>query len=278
MVAVQELAQRIALQTGAGLGVNLRRKFPAWIVAAAVALLFVSNVITLGADLRAVAAGIELLSRGLLRATWVIAPVAAMLVGFQLFANYELLYRTFRWLTVALFAYVAAVFAAHPRSATVLAATFIPHLEFSSQFLLMLVAVLGTTLSPYLFFWQPAQEIDVMQAMGRLSIDEYAGVDDHELQAARTDTFTGMFFSQLVAYCIILTAAAVLYAHGKTDIQTAADAAQALRPLAGPAAFVLFAAGFIGTGLLAIPVLSASAAYAVNEVARIPASLVGAEV
>ena len=275
MIAVQELAQRIALQTGSGLGANLRRKFPAWIVVPAVALLVVSNVITLGADLQAVAAGVQLVSRGLLQASWMIVPVAAALVGFQLFGRYEMLYRTFRWLTLALFAYVAAALVVRPGAMMVLIATFVPHVELSSRFLLTLVAVLGTTLSPYLFFWQPAQEIDVQKAMGRLSIDQRTGVDARELQAARTDTFIGMFFSQLVAYCIILTTAAVLHAHGTTNIQTAADAAQALTPFAGPVAFILFAVGFIGTGLLAIPVLSASAAYAVNEVARIPGTLTG---
>ncbi len=273
MISVQELAQRIALQTGFGLVVNLRRKFPPAIVGAAVAMLAVSNVIVLGADLQAVAVGCELLSHGLLQASWLIVPIAVALVAFQLFGRYETLYKTFRWLTLALFAYVAAVFLVHPNAMTVLAAMLVPHVEFSYQFLLTLVAVLGTTLSPYLFIWQPAQEIDVMQAMGRRSIDRLPGVTDRELKAARADTFVGMFFAQLVAFCIILTTAAVLHAHGKTDIQTAADAAQALTPFAGPVAFALFAIGFIGTGLLAIPILSASSAYGINELARIPGSL-----
>jgi NRAMP (natural resistance-associated macrophage protein)-like metal ion transporter len=273
MISVQELAQRIALQTGAGLVVNLRRKFPPWIVAAAVALLVVSNIIVLGADLQAVAVGGQLLSHGFLQASWLIVPIAVALVGFQLFGRYETLYKTFRWLTLALFAYVVAVFLVHPNALTVLAALFVPHVEFSNRFLLTLAAVLGTTLSPYLFIWQPAQEIDVMQAMGRRSIDRLPGVTDHELMAARTDTFVGMFFAQLVAFCIILTTAAVLNAHGTTDIRSAAAAAQALTPFGGPVASALFATGFVGTGLLAIPILSASSAYGINEVARVPGSL-----
>ncbi|MGE7041906.1 NRAMP family divalent metal transporter, partial [Staphylococcus hominis] len=273
MMSVQELAQRIALQTGVGLGAALRRKFPAWVVATAVALLAASNVIVIAADLQAVAAGIELLTHGFLRTSWLIAPVAAALVGFQLLGKYDTLVRTFKWLTLALFAYVGAAFLSHPQPLQVLSATFVPHIEFSSQFLLLLVAVLGTTLSPYLFFWQPAEEIDDQLTAGKLSVEERANVSQEQLQSARADTFIGMFFSQLVAYCIILSTAAVLHNHGKTDIKTAADAAQALTPFAGQIASVLFAAGFIGTGLLAIPVLSTSTAYAINEVSSIPASL-----
>jgi Mn2+/Fe2+ NRAMP family transporter len=155
----------------------------------------------------------------------------------------------------------------------VLAATFVPHIEVSGQFLFLLVAILGTSLSPYLFFWQPAEEIDDQLAAGRTSVEERANVDRSELRSARVDTFVGMFFGQLVAYCIVLSAATVLHGHGITDVRTAADAAQALTPFAGRAASVLFAAGFIGSGLLAIPVLSASTGYAINETARIPASL-----
>jgi Mn2+/Fe2+ NRAMP family transporter len=275
MVAVQELAQRIALQTGAGLGVNLRLKFPSWLVAAAVLVLVASNVITLGADLQAVAAGGELLSRGLLRAGWLIAPIAVAIVGFQVFGKYQLLFKTFRWLTLALFAYVFCALVVHPDGHAVLIATFLPHLEMSKAFLLTLVAVLGTTFSPYLFIWQPAEEVDNLRAQGRAAAQSSKPVDDRELRSARVDTLIGMVFSQAVAYYIVLTAAVVLHTHGKSGVASAAEAAQALAPVAGPVAFAVFAVGLIGSGILSIPVLSASAAYAVNEVAGIPGSLAG---
>lgn len=275
MIAVQELAQRIALQTGAGVGVNLRSKFPAWIVWAAVLALVASNVMTLGADLQAVAAGFELLFRGALHAVWLIVPIAAILVAIQVLGKYHLIFNTFRWLTLVLFAYVICAFLSHPRPIPVLVATFVPHVEFSTAFLLTLVAVLGTTLSPYLFIWQPAEEVDNLRALGRSADQSSRPVTARALRSARVDTFVGMLFSQLVAYCIILTTATVLHAHGKTGIQSAADAAQALAPVAGPVAFLVFAAGFIGAGMLSMPVLSASAAYAVNEMAGIPGSLAG---
>ena len=274
MMAAQELAQRIALQTGAGLGVNLKRKFPTWIVAASVALLVASNVITLGADLRAVASGIELLSRSALKASWLIVPVALVLVGFQVLGKYTVLVNSLRWLSISLVAYLEAAILSHPNPGAVLYATFVPHLELNPGFVLSLAAVLGTTLSPYLFIWQPAVEVDNLRVELR-SRRARPPVDEAKVRAARVDTFAGMFFSQLVAYCIILTCATVLHVHGKTGITTAAEAAEALAPVAGPSAFVLFAAGFVGSGLLAIPVLSASSAYAVNEVAGIPGSLAG---
>ncbi len=273
MMAVQELAQRIALHTGVGMGTALRRKFPVWLVAAAVALLVISNIIIIGADLQAVATGIELLTHSRLHASWLVPAIAVLLVAFQLIGQYRTLFQTFKWLSLVLFAYVGSALLSHAPPLSVLRATFVPHVEFSGQFLLTLVAVLGTTLSPYLFFWQPAEEIDDLRAEGKLSIEDRAEADHEEIRAARVDTFTGMLFSQLVAYCIILSTAAVLHTHGKTDINSAAEAAQSLSPLAGSLASTLFAVGFIGVGLMAIPVLSASAAFAINEVARIPASL-----
>lgn len=275
MIAVQELAQRIALQTGAGLGVNLRAKFPAWIVWTAVLTLVVSNVITLGADLQAVGAGFELLSRGMVHAAWLILPIAATLVAVQVLGKYHVIFNTFRWLTLVLFAYVICAFLARPQPVPVLIATFVPHVEWSRSYLLTLVAVLGTTLSPYLYFWQPAEEVDNLRAAGESAAETGRPASARSLRSARIDTFLGMFFSQLVAYCIVLTTSTVLHEHGKTGVQSAAAAAAALAPLAGPVAFVVFAVGFIGAGVLSIPVLSASAAYAINEVAGIPGSLAG---
>jgi len=265
MSVMQELCARIALHTGVGLGVSLRRKFSNWIVGPAILALLVANTINLGADLGAVAAGGSLLSRGALRAAWLIVPVALLIVVLQFVTTYTVIFRAFKYLTLALFAYVITAFLVHPNLLSVVTATVVPHVEFSGDFITALVAVLGTTISPYLFFWQASSEVDEMKAAGMVSEQKRRGTTYEELQAARFDILVGMFFSQVVMYCIILTSGTVLHGHGRTDIQTAQDAAQALAPLAGQFAFVLFAAGLIGTGLLAIPILSGSAAYALKE-------------
>jgi NRAMP (natural resistance-associated macrophage protein)-like metal ion transporter len=265
MAAIQELCGRIALQTGVGLGISLRRKFPTPLVGACIAALLIANTINLGADLGAVAAGASLLTRDLIPGLWLIVPVALLILCFQLFLSYRTLFKVFKWLSLALFAYVITGLIAHPSLLTVLAATFIPHLELSREFMAGLVAILGTTISPYLFFWQASSEIDEMRAAGQMTEAERRGVKLSELKAARVDIVIGMAFSQIVMYFIILTSAAVLHAHGKTNIQTANDAAQALAPFLGPFAFIAFALGLIGTGLLAIPILSGSAAYALKE-------------
>jgi NRAMP (natural resistance-associated macrophage protein)-like metal ion transporter len=265
MAAVQELCARIGLQTGVGLGTSLRRKFPTWLVGVCILAMLIANTINLGADLGAVAAGGELLTRGFIKSAWLIVPAALLILALQLFFTYELIFRIFKWLTLFLFAYVVTVFFAHPDLATVAKATFIPHFEPSREFITALVAVLGTTISPYLFFWQASAEVEAERSAGRHTVWLRRGIATPELQAARIDIMIGMFFSQLIMYCIIVTSAAVLHAHGKTDVQTADQAARALEPLAGPFAFAVFALGFIGTGLLAIPILSGSASYAVRE-------------
>jgi NRAMP (natural resistance-associated macrophage protein)-like metal ion transporter len=265
MASIQELCGRIALQTGVGLGTSLRRKFPTALVGACVAALAIANTINLGADLGAVAAGGSLLAGNLIPPIWLVVPVAVLVLCLQFFVSYQTIFRVFKWLSLALFAYVITGLVAHPSLVTVLAATFVPHLELSRDFLAGLVAVLGTTISPYLFFWQASAEIDQMRSAGKMTEEQRRGVRLSELKAARVDILVGMAFSQIVMYFIILTSAAVLHAHGKTDIQTANDAAQALAPFLGPFAFVAFSLGLIGTGLLAIPILSGSAAYALRE-------------
>ncbi len=273
MVAVQEACARIALQTGVGLGTSLRRKFPTVLVGVCVAALFVANTVNVGADLGAVAAAGGLLSGGRIHPAWLVVPVA-LLIGFmQLRLPYSTIFRTFKFLTLALFAYVITVIAVHPPLLSTLRATFIPHLEFSKDFLGIVVAILGTTISPYLFFWQASSEVEEMKAAGGRTERERRGTTKKEIRAVRIDVVVGMLFSQLVMYCIILTSGSVLHATGHTGVQSAQQAADALRPLAGPFAFVLFSAGMIGTGLLAIPVLSGSAAYAVKEFFGIRGSL-----
>jgi NRAMP (natural resistance-associated macrophage protein)-like metal ion transporter len=273
MAAVQELCARIALQTGQGLGTSLRRKFPGWLVGLAVLGLLVANTINVGADLGAVAAGGALLTRGVLRPIWLVIPVAALILGMQVFTTYATIFKIFKWLTLALFAYVIAAIYVHPPLRDVVVATFVPHIEFSRAFITAIVAVFGTTISPYLFFWQASSEVDELHAAGRLTGERRRGVRGSDLRAARADIMIGMLFSNVVMYFIILTTGAVLHGHGKTDIQTAEQAAAALAPLAGPFAFIVFAAGIIGAGLLAIPILSGSATYALKEFLGLRGSL-----
>jgi NRAMP (natural resistance-associated macrophage protein)-like metal ion transporter len=265
MVAVQEACARIAMQTGVGLGTSLRRKFPTALVGVCIFALFAANTINVGADLGAVAAAGALLSRGHIQPAWLVVPVALLIGVMELRLPYQVIFRVFKFLTLALFAYVIAAFVVHPPLVKVLLATFIPHVELSKGFIGIVVAILGTTISPYLFFWQASSEVEEMKAAGARTERARRGVTRTELKAARLDVFIGMLFSQIVMFCIIVTSGAVLHSTGHTGIQTAQQAADALRPLAGAFAFVLFSAGMIGTGLLAIPVLSGSAAYAVKE-------------
>jgi NRAMP (natural resistance-associated macrophage protein)-like metal ion transporter len=274
MSAVQELCARIALQTGVGLGASLRRKFPRWLVGLAILGLTAANIFNVGADLGAVAAAGSLLSRGTIHALWLVVPVAMLIIGLQVFATYATIFRIFKWLTLALFAYVITAFFAHPPLQEVVKATVIPHIELSQDFILALVAVLGTTISPYLFFWQASSEVDELAASGATDPQRgRRGLRHTELRAARADVVIGMAFSNLVMYFIILTSAAVLHAHGKTDVQTADQAAAALAPLAGPFAFIVFSVGLIGAGLLAIPILTGSATYAIKEFLGLRGSL-----
>jgi Mn2+/Fe2+ NRAMP family transporter len=203
-----------------------------------------------------------------------VVPVALLIIGMQVFATYATIFKIFKWLTLALFAYVITAFFAHPPLLEVLKATVIPHIEFSKDFIMALVAVLGTTLSPYLFFWQASSEVDELAAAGTTNPQTGRhGLRRAELQAARTDVLIGMAFSNLVMYFIILTSGAVLHAHGKTGVQTADQAAAALAPFAGPFAFIVFSVGLIGAGLLAIPILTGSASYAIKEFLGLPGSL-----
>jgi Mn2+/Fe2+ NRAMP family transporter len=202
-----------------------------------------------------------------------VVPVGLLILGLQIFSTYDVIFKTFKWLTLALFAYIFTAVVSHPDAGKTLVATLVPHLDASPAFITALVAVLGTTISPYLFFWQASSEVEEMRAAGKHTEVARRGVGKLRLQAARADVMVGMFFSQVVMYCIILTTAAVLHARGKNDISSAAQAAAALEPLAGRFAFVLFAVGIIGTGLLAIPIFSGSAAYAIKEFFGLPGTL-----
>ncbi len=263
MAAVQLMCARLGMVTGRGLAGVVRRKYPPWVLWSACALLIVANVFNIGADLGGMAEATEMVTG--IRAYWWTPFYTLLIISLLFFSSYRQMARLFKWLTLVLFAYVVAAFLARPDWSAVLRATFIPRVEGSSAFLATLVGILGTTISPYLFFWQASQEVEDESARGRTTVEERQGASDEELRAARTDVLTGMFFSNLVMYFIILTTAATLHAHGQTHIASARQAAEALRPLAGHGAYLLFTLGLIGTGMLAVPVLAGSAAYAVSE-------------
>ncbi|PYT35640.1 MAG: iron transporter [Acidobacteria bacterium] len=271
MATVQLMCARLGLVTGRGLAGVVRRRYPRSILWGACALLIVANVINIGADLGGMAEASELIT-GIGRSFW--TPLYVGLIVSMLFwSSYRFIARTFKWLTLVLFSYVIAAFLAHPHWSAVMRATFIPHLEWSKSFLAVLVGLLGTTISPYLFFWQASQEVEEERALGRRGVGARRGATPAELRKGFIDVVTGMFFSNLAMYFIILTTAATLNAHGLTSIETARQAAEALRPLSGNGAYWLFTLGLIGTGILAIPVLAGSSAYAIGEAMAWRASL-----
>jgi NRAMP (natural resistance-associated macrophage protein)-like metal ion transporter len=263
MTAVQLMCARLGMVTGRGLAGVLRRNYPPWVLWGACTLLIVANVVNIGADLGGMAEATEMVT-GINSLVWI--PVYAVLITSLLFwTSYRVIARVFKWLTLVLFAYVIAAFLAHPDWSAVLRSTFVPHVEWSSAYLATFVGILGTTISPYLFFWQASQEVEEERKKGRTSVAQRKGATDKELRKSRTDVITGMFFSNFVMYFIILTTAATLHAHGQTSITTAQQAAEALKPLAGQGAYLLFTLGLIGTGMLGVPVLAGSAAYAISE-------------
>jgi NRAMP (natural resistance-associated macrophage protein)-like metal ion transporter len=271
MAAVQLMCARLGLVTGRGLASVVRTYYSRPVLWGACALLIVANVFNIGADLGGMAEATEMMT-GVKSYYW--TPLYTLLIiSLLFFSSYRRIARVFKWLTLVLFGYIVAAFLARPDWGFVVRATFIPRLEWSSSFLATFVGILGTTISPYLFFWQAAQEVEDERAQGRITVEQREDATDKELRAARLDVLTGMFFSNLVMYFIILTAAATLHAHGQTNIETAQDAAEALRPLAGNGAYFLFTVGLIGTGMLAVPVLAGSAAYAVAEAKAWPGSL-----
>jgi len=261
MVAIQAISARIGRVTGHGLASNLRAHFPAPLLYGVVALLLLANTVNIGADLLAMGEAASLLVGGATRA-WAIG-FGVMSILLQIFIPYRRYVRLLKWLTLALLAYVGTVFVVRIDWSAVVAGTLAPGLTWNAHTLTTIVAVFGTTISPYLFFWQASQEVEEQrQEPGARPLREAPEQAPDSLRRIKIDTLIGMGFSNLVAFFIILTTAVTLHAQGITDIQTAAQAAQALRPVAGDFAFLLFAAGIIGTGLLAIPVLAAASAYA----------------
>ncbi len=263
MAAVQFICAKIGMVTGTGLARVLKRHYSRKLLYAVVIGLVIANTINAGADIGAIAAAINLLVPIPIGA--MIVPVALIILVLQIRCSYRLIAKVFKWLTLALFAYIGSAFFAKPDIAEVLKGTFIPSVSFDGKFLAMLVAILGTTISPYLFFWQANQEVEEEISMGRRTLKQREGATDDELKYASLDVNVGMVFSNVVMYFIILATAATLFKAGKNDIQSATDAAQALRPLAGDGAYILLALGLIGAGFLAVPILTGSSAYAVAE-------------
>jgi NRAMP (natural resistance-associated macrophage protein)-like metal ion transporter len=264
MASVQFICAKVGMVSGQGLAGVLRSHYPRWLLYPAVIGLVIANTINVGADIGAVAAAVNLLVPTI-PIVWMIAPIALIILGVQIFGSYRLICNIFKWLTLALFAYIGSAFFAHPDLGEVVHGTFVPTFRMDAAFLTTLVAIMGTTISPYLFFWQSNQVVEEEIAIGRKRLWQRRGASDEELKYAAWDVNTGMFLSNAVMYFIILATAATLFKAGQTNINSAADAAEALRPVAGDAAAILLSVGLIGAGFLAVPILTGSAAYGVAE-------------
>jgi NRAMP (natural resistance-associated macrophage protein)-like metal ion transporter len=264
MAAVQMTCARIGMVTGRGLAYALRRKFPRPVVAVAAFALLAANVINIGADLAGMADAAEMLSPAIDSHIWIIVFGVAISVA-TVWLRYAQIAHTLKWLALFLFAYVITAIYVRPSWGAVARATLVPALPHTTSGWSMLVAILGTTISPYLFFWQASQEVEEEKAGGRRTTIKRRGATENELLTRKLDVGIGTFFSNLVMFFIIVTTAATLHAHGITQIADSRDAAEALRPVAGPFCFLLYTIGVIGVGLLAIPTLSGSAAYALAE-------------
>ncbi len=265
MIVIQQMCSRIGMVTGKGLAGVILEHYSRWVLYVTVALLVIANTINIGADLGAMASSAQMLL-GLPSLLWHVL-ITGSIIALEVFVPYSTYSRILKYLALTLFSYVLAAFVVRLEWRMVFHAMLIPHLEFSADYLFNIVAVLGTTISPYLFFWQASQEVEEEIVNGQIP-DMNVGkprVTRQDMAEKDWDTFIGMFFSQVIMFFIIVTTAATLNAGGITTIQTASQAAEALRPLAGDLAYLLFAAGIIGTGLLAIPVLAGASAYAVAE-------------
>jgi NRAMP (natural resistance-associated macrophage protein)-like metal ion transporter len=266
MAAVQLMCARLGMVTGCGLASVIRTRYPRWVLWLACSLVIIANIFNIGADLGGMADAMQMMS-GIPAYYW--TPFfAALIIALLMWTSYSTMARVFKWLTLVLFAYVITAFLAHPHWSAVLRATFIPRIQWTKDYLAVLVGILGTTISPYLFFWQAAQEVEEDRQRGKTTVAQRRGSTNKELRIAQKDVITGMLLSNLVMYFLILTTGATLHVHGVTQIETAKQAAEALLPLAGKGAYLLFTLGLVGTGMLAVPVLAGSSAYAIAEAAR----------
>ena len=271
MIVVQHICAKIGMCSGRGLAGVLRRYYSKWLLYPTVIGLVIANTINAGADIAAISAAINIFVP--IPISVMVIPIALAIVALQVWGSYHLIVRVFKWLTISLFAYVIAAFLAKPDWSAVFRATIVPQISLTSQYITTIVAILGTTISPYLFFWEASEEVEEEKSEGRIKLSDRKGATDQEIRKERIDTIIGMLFCNVVFYFVILAAGATLHVSGQTNIQSATEAAQALRPLAGDMATVLFAIGLIGAGLLAVPVLTGSAAYAVAETLGWPSGL-----
>lgn len=267
MAGIQEICARIALHTGSGLADILRKHYPRPVLYFCVSVLFIANTINIGADLGAMAASGQLLV-GFPFLIWLIA-ITLISTTLQIFVNYKHYAKLLRYLTLSLFAYVVVVFVSAKEWGQILRSTLIPTIQLNKDYLMNLVAILGTTISPYLFFWQASQEIEEKIDGGKVTPEARQKTTRVELKWMRTDVISGMLFSNLIMWFIIVTTGSTLFPSGMTDIDSAPKAAEALKPIAGNFAFLVFAVGIIGTGMLAVPILAGSAAYAIAETFRL---------
>jgi NRAMP (natural resistance-associated macrophage protein)-like metal ion transporter len=263
MFAVVYLSSKLGQVCGEGLFAVVRRHYPRWILYLLLVGVLIGNIVEAGADLGGMAAALNLIVP--VPIGWIVVGMGLAILGLQVWGSYKLIRSIFRWLALALIAYIGAAFLAKPELWPVLRGTVVPHIRFDKDSLSMLVAIIGTTLSAYLYTWQSNQDVEEDISMGRRRLTDRLGTTKDELKHSARDIGFGMFFSNIVMYFIILSTAATLFKAGKTDINTAAEAAQALRPLVGNLAGLLFAIGVIGVGFLAVPVMTIGAAYDVSQ-------------
>ena len=272
MAAIQEISARIGRVTGKGIAANLREHYSVWLLRPIVTLLLVANFINLGADLGAMGDALRLLVGGP-RGLYVVI-LAALCTVLEIFSSYERYVKVLKWLTLSLFAYFATALIVQVPWGVVGYSTIVPQFLWKQEYIVVIVAVLGTTISPYLFFWQASEEAEEERIdPAAHPLIERPREAKSEFRRIEIDTYLGMGLSNVVAFFIIVTTAATLHAHGLTDVQTSEQAAEALRPIAGEFAFILFALGILGTGLLAVPVLAGSSAYALAETMQWKAGL-----
>ncbi|MHB8147215.1 MAG: NRAMP family divalent metal transporter, partial [Vulcanimicrobiaceae bacterium] len=273
MAAVQEMCGRIGLVTGQGLGAVIRKNYARPVVIFIIGIQVVTNTVNIGADLSAMADSMQLLWR--IPYYVLLALMTLLIMALIVLVPYKRYAAILKILGITLLTYVVSAFTVHADWKQVFSATFIPHIEWSKGFILTLIAVFGVTISPYEFFWQANEEVEELVDNSKMLREgaKRPTTTSPDIRALRNDTIFGMFFSNVITFFIIVTAAAALNAHGHTNIQTAAQAAQALRPLAGPLTFMLFTIGIVSSGLLAIPVMAGSSAYAVAGAAGWPRSL-----
>ncbi len=263
MAVIQEICARVGLVTGRGLAANIRLHFGKSILYISTLFLFAANTFNVGADIGAMASAIRLVIN--LNTALLVVATTLFILLLQIFTPYVKYARYLKWLSLVLFAYIISAILAHPDWHVILSKAIVPHIAWNKTELLLLCAVLGTTITPYLFFWQTSQEVEEKIATGLMTAKERHGSNPEAVRKMRIDVWSGMFLSNVVMFFIIAACASVLFTHGVTNINTAAQAALALKPFAGAATYYLFAIGIVGMGLLAIPVLAGSSAYAISE-------------